>query len=115
MNRLLLVLVILLAGLGCAKRPSQAAVPSIPEVQQSTTGVTQYDYKAGRPDEVKAPSAARVDSVNPYLIPQYIDMEKYFPKMPDAPSTGITTGGGSYVPFYQPVVFWNGTATVTVQ
>jgi hypothetical protein len=113
--RLIIALLIVLASLGCARKVSQAYIPPVAETLQSTTGVIQYDYKAGRPDEVKSPPAPRVDSVNPYLIPEYIDWEKYFPKQPDSPSTGSSSGGGGTIYVVIPTVFWSGVATVTVE
>ena len=119
--RLLIILVILLATAGCrAKMPEPAVIPVI---EQQWNGVTQYDYKAGPPNEYNNPVVNNEETVNPYLVPQGLDWSKYFPKLPDAPSTGQTSGGGGgwyYNPPYVPpapiyTVFWSGSAAVTVQ
>jgi hypothetical protein len=114
--RLLIILVILLAAVGCRAKTLEPAV--IPVIEQPTyQGVTQYDYKAGPPNVYTNPAVNNTESVNPYLVQQGLDWSKYFPKLPDAPSTGTTSGrGGGW--YYAPparVVFWSGSATVTVQ
>jgi hypothetical protein len=61
----------------------------IPAPLQSTTSVTQYDYKAGAPDVFTEQPPIEPSAPNPYLIhEQYQPLPDYFkPLKPAVPTT----------------------------
>jgi hypothetical protein len=113
--RLLIILVILFAAVGCAK--PQPTVQPIVEPLPQWNGVTQYDYKAGAPNELSAPTEQlEIESTSPTELMHpwsYYFPEVYNPHHFETPSGG--SGGGSYYVAPTYTVFWNGSATVTIQ
>jgi hypothetical protein len=114
--RLLIILVILLAAVGCAK--SQPTVQSIVEPLPQWNGVTQYDYKAGAPNELSAPTEQpEIENTSPTELMH--PWSYYFPEVYN-PHHFETPSGGSGYSYYQPqplpsVIFWQGSATITIQ
>lgn len=67
--RLMAVLLVLILATGCDLFKAQpVAQPAPPVFEQSTTGQTQTDYKAGNPDTVIEPAPAPATEANPALI-----------------------------------------------
>jgi hypothetical protein len=110
--RLVIVLAILVSAVGCSMFETKQPAPIVqPVIEQPTyQGVTQYDYKAGAPDEYTAQPDTPESTPNPYLTPTVYE------PIPTASGGSSSTGwaGGSY--YYTPVVkilIWQGTGTLT--
>ena len=126
MKLLLVVLVIGLCTVGCLVSTEQPVVQPVLEVP-TYNGVTQYDYKAGAPNDYSVSETNNdTATVNPYLIPEpSYSWEYYFPQKPNIHYTPWAGGSRGYyyafsippeVPVPPPVsvVFWSGSAVVTV-
>jgi hypothetical protein len=114
--RFLLILVILVAA-GCVTEKPQPAVQPIPE-QVPWNGVTQYDYKAGAPDQHTPIISENTSDQGGYTHPSYPSLDSYFPQVYNPHHFEVGGGGGSYFtpPIYPTyTTFWTGSATVTVQ
>ena len=117
--RLLIILAILLSAVGCATENPQPAVQPVIE-QPTYQGQTQYDYKAGAPNEYSNQTVENVTSESTYPVPQLIHpWSYYFPEVYNPHHFESGSGGSGYS--YSPpqtlpsVVFWQGSTTVTVQ
>ena len=114
--RLLLILVILVAT-GCVSNKPQPVVQPVIE-QVPWNGVTQYDYKAGAPDQHTPPTTTQTPTGS-YTPPSYPSLESYFPEKYNPHHFDIgggSGGGGGYAPIIPTThIFWTGTASITVQ
>jgi hypothetical protein len=118
--RLLLILVILVAA-GCVTEKPQPAVQPIPEPIK-WNGVTQYDYKAGAPNDY-TPKAPEPNSNSGYTNSTYPSLDSYFPEVYNPHHFDVGGGGGGSSYYYAPITpisptpatFWTGSATVMVQ
>ena len=118
--RLLTILVILLVATGCVSEKPQPVVQPIPE-QVPWNGVTQYDYKAGAPDEHTPVAVENTTNQGGYTNPSYPSLDSYFPEKYNPHHFEVYGGGGGYSGYYYtppastPQTFWTGSATITVQ
>jgi len=92
------------------------------ETFQSTTNVTQYDYKAGAPNIYpNITSEGITNTFNPYLYPdKFPSIDSYLiPMNPSVPTTYWTPSFyynylDTWYPPKESVIFWSGTAEVIV-
>jgi len=72
MKKLLVVLIVLITTIGCLEKVpiGQTVVQPQPVIEQSTTGVTQYDYQAGKPEDYAQAEIKNSIDANPYLVPR---------------------------------------------
>jgi hypothetical protein len=109
--RLLVVLIGLVFTVGCACGSEVPVVPVVqPVIEQPTyQGVTQYDYKAGAPNE-HAPNLR--DTSHDYIAPVGVSE----PSQTYNFSGGGSSWGGSwnYSPTPVKVIIMSGTVTITV-
>lgn len=119
----LLVLVLLFSGCSSFKVVSPQPLVQQPILTQPTyQGITQYDYKAGPPDQhIPVPGVIPDSGKDTYHPDNYPTLDSYFPQV-DSPThhfyANMGGGGGGY--YYNPPVvtstqFWTGNATVVVE
>ena len=127
MNRLIVVLLVTVLMLGSAGCLVDSAAPVVqPVLEVSTTGVTQYDYKAGPPGVYNVAPVDNTVTVNTYLVPHYEGIADNFTWTRVAPVYHHVDYYGNWGwvgSYYNPAplvpvvgqVFWTGSAVVTVQ
>ena len=120
------IFVILLCAVGCLVSTEQPTV-QMPVIEVPTyNGVTQYDYKAGAPNDYSVQGTDSITTtVNPYLVPEpSYTWDYYFPPKLNTHYTpwmgGWGGGGYYYVPYIPPVpvsniTIYQGTISLEVQ